>query len=757
MRRIGLPLLLFFLLQPARLSSPRELYSIGESRNAPDGKMVLFRYRAGAWEEEAFPPADGGGGCFSPALAVSPGGELWAAWAARGEDRPKIYFSRRREGGWTEPLRVTAEDGCWEMTPAIAFGPDGTLLAAWSGERDGSSAIYCARWGDGGFGRAEMVSSPGRSPVLHPALAVAPEGRAFLAWQEWDGEHYRVFSSLRRGGRWSAAEPLAGRSAGDETFPSVFALEGRNWECSWVERGRLVSATGEPGRFSDPVPAEHPAPGCPAAGGEPPVAGWVVERDPAGATRTRRTGVVFEADGGSRFREEKTAIGNRVFIGYGDSITWGTYEKGWCYIPLLESSLQTAHSADYTLYNHGYPGATTADLLSGPGHPDWPCPGISDVIAGSDASRILIMAGTNDVRNLISPATSQTHLGAMVDRARAAGCEPVLATVIPVYKNWPDRYNRTEILNRDYILPLARAKNCLLADPFQAYLDYGQWEDLLIDDGIHPVWEAGSRVIADAWFSALYAPPRLDSGDYDGDRTSDIAVFRPAAGLWALRALTRVYFGTAADIPASGDYNADGTADIAVFRESAGLWAVRGVTKVYFGRAGDIPVPGDYDGDGSCQAAVFRPDAGLWAVRGWTRCYFGGAGDLVVPGYYRGDRRKEIAVFRPASGLWAVRGWSRFHFGQNADQPAPADFAGDGTERAAIFREGNGYWAVRGVTRAYFGREGDTPAPGDFQGGGIAEIAIFRKSGGLWSVRAGSRVYFGQSGDVPVTGRVTDP
>ncbi len=36
----------------------------------------------------------------------------------------------------------------------------------------------------------------------------------------------------------------------------------------------------------------------------------------------------------------------------------------------------------------------------------------------------------------------------------------------------------------------------------------------------------------------------LDSGDYDGDGISDIAIFRPNSGLWAVRGLGRVYFGT---------------------------------------------------------------------------------------------------------------------------------------------------------------------------------------------------------------------
>ena len=151
----------------------------------------------------------------------------------------------------------------------------------------------------------------------------------------------------------------------------------------------------------------------------------------------------------------------------------------------------------------------------------------------------------------------------------------------------------------------------------------------------------------------------LDSGDYNGNGTSDISIFRPSSGLWAVRGISRVYFGSASDIPASGDYDGDGTSDIGIFRPSSGLWAIKGVTRSYFGSASDIPVPGDYDRDGLCEVGIFRKSSGLWAIREVTRAYFGGSNDRPVPGYYLAKSGKDIAIFRPSSGLWAIRGVTR--------------------------------------------------------------------------------------------------
>jgi len=107
-----------------------------------------------------------------------------------------------------------------------------------------------------------------------------------------------------------------------------------------------------------------------------------------------------------------------------------------------------------------------------------------------------------------------------------------------------------------------------------------------------------------------------------------LAIFRPGSGLWALRNITRAYFGGSSDLPVYSDYDGDGTKDIAIFRRTTGLWALRGITRAYFGGNIDEPIPGDYNDDGNSDIAIFRESSGLWAVRGLTRGYFGTTGDI---------------------------------------------------------------------------------------------------------------------------------
>ena len=89
------------------------------------------------------------------------------------------------------------------------------------------------------------------------------------------------------------------------------------------------------------------------------------------------------------------------------------------------------------------------------------------------------------------------------------------------------------------------------------------------------------------------------------------------------------------------DYDGDGTTDIAVWRPSTGRWWIKGssagwMVGTVWGEPGDKPVPADYDGDGKMDIAVWRPSNGTWYIVQSANAsirieQFGEEGDIPLP------------------------------------------------------------------------------------------------------------------------------
>ncbi len=286
--------------------------------------------------------------------------------------------------------------------------------------------------------------------------------------------------------------------------------------------------------------------------------------------------------------------------------------------------------------------------------------------------------------------------------------------------------------------------------------------------------------IVDVTKAATISPNKVS--DYDGDGKTDVSVWTPTTGDWAIElsgdtTVIDPHFGLPGDIITPGDYDGDEVVDLAVYRPSAGMWFVDRSTKGFlgfqFGSNGDVPVAADYDADGKTDFAVWRPTTGIWYVMqstlGFRAVQWGSSTDKPLTGDYDNDGKADMTVWRPSNGFWytlqssstiaAIRA-----FGTNGDRPLMADFDGNGVSDLAVYRPSTGYWYILDpVTDAFksynFGVAEDIPVPADYDGDGRSDVAVFRPSSNQWfRINSTNGTFaigrFGQTGDKPAPSSV---
>ena len=193
-------------------------------------------------------------------------------------------------------------------------------------------------------------------------------------------------------------------------------------------------------------------------------------------------------------------------VTFGDSITYGTGSTPY------SSFLQEKVGGKATIVNRGKPGEQTGNGAKR----------IASVLAADKPTYILIMEGANDAIWGVSSSTLKFNIGVMIDRSRAAGATPIVATVTP-----NSRDSLTVSIRHDYnpaISSVAAAKGVALVDAFGAVVD--KWTTLTYD-GLHPN-AAGSNVLADQFNAAL---PYASSGGGGGGGGCFIATAAFGSGL----------------------------------------------------------------------------------------------------------------------------------------------------------------------------------------------------------------------------------
>ena len=159
---------------------------------------------------------------------------------------------------------ISANDGT-SRYPSLAIAPDGTAYVAWEDDGGGDWEIYVRRWngtiweevGSGSASGGGISDNGGWS--RSPSLAVAPDGMPHVAWSDDSGGDYEIYLLRWNGSSW---EEVGAGSATGGGISDNGGSSRRPSPCPARPR--------DPGRRRSAPPPPPAWPGClrkPAAGG----------------------------------------------------------------------------------------------------------------------------------------------------------------------------------------------------------------------------------------------------------------------------------------------------------------------------------------------------------------------------------------------------------------------------------------------------------------------------------------------------------
>ncbi len=206
-----------------------------DSQGNPDVMMRGFEPGGCQAFSQRMAPADGTGTQLAPAAGMAADGSFVVAWQddTDGNGVYQIHARGFDAGGSERFTRITVNSVSTgqQENPAVAVAPDGRFAVAWEDDRDrdGDMQVWLRGFNADGSERfaERSVHADVAGKRQRPAVAATPDGGCVVVWED-DGDGNGIFQIHARGFRADGSERFARRTvnsqaAGQQRNPAVAA------------------------------------------------------------------------------------------------------------------------------------------------------------------------------------------------------------------------------------------------------------------------------------------------------------------------------------------------------------------------------------------------------------------------------------------------------------------------------------------------------------------------------------------------------
>ncbi len=243
--------------------------AVWSQSNFLNTQIFMSEFNDGVWSHPSgildhISPA--GENAFNPQVALSENGDAVITWTQFSGTNFLIYMSEKRNGIWSHPqtlsenISPTSQNAAF---PQVAISDNGETVIVWE-QLDGTNTqIYASEFRSNfwfhpaGLGDRESVA--GENAILAQVSANAA-GDAVVAWEQFDGNHFKIFRSEYRNGSWIRPSTLnEGISPAGSNAVLARTAIGDNgdalivWEQSDGSNTQIFRSEYRSGLWSDPV------------------------------------------------------------------------------------------------------------------------------------------------------------------------------------------------------------------------------------------------------------------------------------------------------------------------------------------------------------------------------------------------------------------------------------------------------------------------------------------------------------------------
>jgi len=171
-----------------------------------------------------------------PATTRDSQGNIWVVWHGGTPGQRDIYFSVLPFGdrSFTYPVQLTSQTSD-QRNPAIAVGPDDRLYVVWQDNRQGNWDVYFSTSPDGVNWSAAIRLTESDDNQTAPAIAVDDESQCYVAYEDDEAGHQDIYVVGSNNRFVSQTTSQITSEASDQTDPAIAVDGSGTVYCLWTD------------------------------------------------------------------------------------------------------------------------------------------------------------------------------------------------------------------------------------------------------------------------------------------------------------------------------------------------------------------------------------------------------------------------------------------------------------------------------------------------------------------------------------------